>query len=55
MKLAARYRIPTPIMHMADRLLKGEDHAANLLKDMMDAPIQDDVSLEREFQAMKYW
>ena len=54
-KLAARYRIPTPIMHMADRLLKGEDHAANLLKDMMDAPIQDDVSLEREFQAMKYW
>ena len=50
-----RYRIPTPIMRMADNLLRGEDDAANLLKDMMDAPMLDDVSLEREFQAMKYW
>mmetsp|Transcript_11234 Transcript_11234/g.23649 ORF Transcript_11234/g.23649 Transcript_11234/m.23649 type:complete len:367 (+) Transcript_11234:187-1287(+) len=54
-KLATRYRIPTPIMFMANRLLKGEDDAANLLKDMMEAPMLDDVSLEMEFQAMKYW
>ena len=54
-KLASKFRIPTPIMQMANQLLKGEDNAANLLREMMEAPMLDDVSLEKEFQAMKYW
>ena len=55
-KLATRYRIPTPIMFRADRLLKGEGGGAKeLLREMMEAPMLDDVSLEMEFQAMKYW
>jgi glycerol-3-phosphate dehydrogenase (NAD+) len=54
-KLASKFRIPTPIMQMANQLLKGEDSAANLLREMMEAPMLDDVSLEKEFQAMKYW
>ncbi len=41
-------------MRMANTLLRGEGDAASLLQDMMNAPMLDDVSLEREFQAMQY-
>mmetsp|Transcript_10398 Transcript_10398/g.26395 ORF Transcript_10398/g.26395 Transcript_10398/m.26395 type:complete len:367 (-) Transcript_10398:19-1119(-) len=54
-KLAAKYRIPTPLMFMAHKLLRDEIDAKTLLREMMEAPMLDDVSLEMEFQAMNYW
>ena len=40
---------------MTARLLNDEIDAESLVKEMMEAPMLDDVSLEMEFQAMKYW
>ena len=54
-KLAMKYRIPTPILSTAERLLNDEIDAKTLIQEMMEAPMLDDVSLAMEFQAMKYW